>query len=73
MSLADETEWDTSHRCDSAPNHLVSAPLPAPCFFFQIRSRRRTQQRGVTNQPVVEESSDDVTVGDAEDCEKTEG
>ncbi|XP_005928425.1 TBC1 domain family member 12 isoform X2 [Haplochromis burtoni] len=39
----------------------------------QIRSRRRTQQRGVTNQPVVEESSDDVTVGDAEDCEKTEG
>ncbi|XP_005449415.1 TBC1 domain family member 10B [Oreochromis niloticus] len=39
----------------------------------QIRSRRRTQQRGVTNQPVVQESSDDVTVGDAEDCEKTEG
>lgn len=39
----------------------------------QIRSRRRTQQRGVTNQPIVQESSDDVTVGDAEDCEKTEG
>lgn len=39
----------------------------------QIRSRRQSKQRGGAQQPAVPESSDDVTVRDAEGCEKTEG
>ncbi|XP_005739144.1 putative protein TPRXL [Pundamilia nyererei] len=56
-----------------ATGRFCASRTSASLTQAQIRSRRRTQQRGVTNQPVVEESSDDVTVGDAEDCEKTEG
>ncbi|XP_030588142.1 TBC1 domain family member 10B [Archocentrus centrarchus] len=39
----------------------------------QIRSRRQSKQRGGSQQPVVPESGDDVTVRDTEGCEKTEG